>query len=557
MLFSGFLEMLSVSMILPFVDAIMDSEALMNTWLVSHICSLLYITSAKRFLVLFSLVLALMYIFKNLFLVWETNVRVKFVYNCMFRTQRLLFSTYINRPYSYYLNVNSGEILRIILNDTKEAFLLLEILLRFFADVIVSGILILTILIISPIITGVIACVILVTMVIIFRYVRPIVKKAGELNQRSYAKMSTWTLQGIQGIKDLKISQKEKYFEDNFNECGEDFVKSVKTNTRWVQIPRLLIEAGSMSTFFVGSGLLIYFTSDIKELIPVISAVAMAAIRLLPATSRISTQLTDMAYREPMLDKMIDNLCRMQVNTSFGDVEYHTPVIEFTHIGKFQEKISLKNITYRYPSADKYVLNDLNVIIEKGKCIGIIGASGAGKTTLVDLILGLLEPNSGEVLVDGVNIKDDKNGWLSQVGYIPQSIFLLDGSIRENVAFGFQSDEVDDERIWDVLAEAALGDFVHSLPEGLETCLGERGVRLSGGQRQRIGIARALYENPSVLVFDEATSALDNETETAIMDSITKLQGKKTMIIIAHRLTTIENCDMILKVEDGKIYRVR
>ena len=189
--------------------------------------------------------------------------------------------------------------------------------------------------------------------------------------------------------------------------------------------------------------------------------------------------------------------------------------------------------------------------------VGIVGASGAGKTTAVDILLGLLTPQNGQVLVDGTDIRLDMDGWLSNIGYIPQSIFMMEGSIRENVAFGLMAEEIDDDRVWDALREAALDDFVRQLPEALDAQIGERGVRLSGGQRQRIGIARALYSNPPVLVFDEATSALDNNTETAIMDSLHHLHGVKTMVIIAHRLSTIEDCDVVFRVEDGKIRQVK
>ena len=223
----------------------------------------------------------------------------------------------------------------------------------------------------------------------------------------------------------------------------------------------------------------------------------------------------------------------------------------------FEGSIDLENIRYKYPTGEKDILNGAGLRIEKGTSIGIVGASGSGKTTAVDLILGLLTPNAGIVTVDGVDIHNGYKNWISQIGYIPQSIFLLDSNIRENVAFGVPPEEIDDEKVWHALKEAALDDHVRSLPDGINTEIGERGIRLSGGQRQRLGIARALYFDPEVIVFDEATSALDNDTEIAIMESINHLQESKTMIIIAHRLSTIENCDAVYCVEDGKIFRQR
>ena len=219
----------------------------------------------------------------------------------------------------------------------------------------------------------------------------------------------------------------------------------------------------------------------------------------------------------------------------------------------FNDKIELKDITYNYQNSDKLILDKANMIIPVGKSIGIVGASGSGKTTAVDILLGLLLANEGEVLADGVNVMEHYSEWLSNIGYIPQSIFMLDDDIKSNVAFGVKKEDQNEERVWEALREAQLEDFVRGLKDGIHTQIGERGMRLSGGQKQRIGIARALYSNPAVLVFDEATSALDSETEAAVMSSINGLHGKKSMIIIAHRLQTIKECDMVYRVGDGKI----
>jgi ABC-type multidrug transport system fused ATPase/permease subunit len=219
--------------------------------------------------------------------------------------------------------------------------------------------------------------------------------------------------------------------------------------------------------------------------------------------------------------------------------------------------IELKDIKYRYPNAESYVLNGADMTIPVGKSVGIVGSSGAGKTTIVDVMLGLLNIEGGSVLADGVNVRDNYQGWLKNIGYIPQTIFMIDSTIRKNVAFGIKDEDIDDAKVWQALKEASLDEYVRSLPEGLDTQIGERGIRLSGGQRQRIGIARALFEDPEVLVLDEATSALDGETEKAIMDSINSLHGRKTLIIIAHRLQTIEKCDMVYRIEDGKASRER
>ena len=217
------------------------------------------------------------------------------------------------------------------------------------------------------------------------------------------------------------------------------------------------------------------------------------------------------------------------------------------------DKIELNNITFHYPDSEQLIFNDAHMEVKKGQSVGIMGPSGAGKSTIVDILLGLLHAQTGEITCDGISIFKNYESWLAQIGYIPQAIYLIDESIRDNIAFGIDADKIDEERIWQVLKEAQLDEFIKSLPDGLDTTIGDRGIRLSGGQRQRIGIARALYNNPEILVFDEATSALDNETEAAVMDAINSFHGKKTMVIIAHRLNTIANCDVIYKVEGGKI----
>ena len=268
-------------------------------------------------------------------------------------------------------------------------------------------------------------------------------------------------------------------------------------------------------------------------------------------------------------DPLMDCKCcheRFRADKLIEDLKEAEQSEDITHqnateksIGKIdlQKEIIFSDVVYSYPNSNKAVLDDAKMIIPVGKSIGIVGKSGAGKTTVVDIILGLLKPSKGFVYSDGKDIFEFYKSWISHIGYIPQSIFMLDDTIRANVAFGIDEEQLCDDKVWDALREAQLEGFVKSLPEGLDTQIGERGVRLSGGQRQRIGIARALYENPELLIFDEATSALDNETEAAIMESINRLHGKKTIIIIAHRLQTIESCDIVYRVENGKIYRDR
>ncbi|MDE7327913.1 MAG: ABC transporter ATP-binding protein/permease, partial [Lachnospiraceae bacterium] len=305
---------------------------------------------------------------------------------------------------------------------------------------------------------------------------------------------------------------------------------------------------------------------EVSGLVPTIAAFGMAAMKLMPSANRISTALNQVAYFEPSLDKLLESLeltakeegeqCvkkGKESRASRGGKTGANTVSVFT----LEQTVELKKVTYYYPDTPHPVLKDADMRIPIGKSVGIVGASGAGKTTAVDIMLGLLHPQSGEVLVDGVPVGEHYAQWLSHIGYIPQMIFMLDDTIRANVAFGVAPDSVEEAKVWEALKEAQLADFVQGLPKGLDTVVGERGIRLSGGQRQRIGIARALYPNPKILFFDEATSALDTETESAIMESINRLHGRKTLVIIAHRLATIAECDMVYRVGEGKIVRER
>ena len=558
MVIGGILETLSVSLILPFMEIVMNPEETMQKSYVRFFCELLGIESSVTFLIVIALSLAVLYILKNIYLLFEFNMQYRFVYGNQFAMQRRFLNTFINRPYEYFLNVDSGEIMRIINTDTAETFSLLITLLSLCTEVVVSGMLIITVFLMAPLVTIIMATVLILLVIVINRIIKPILGRAGRESQKASAGMNKWMLQSIQGIKELKVTAKETYFEERYNEYGQRFVLAKRSNSVVSVIPRFFIEAFSMSLVFVVVAVFIYVGVDIALLIPVMSAVAVAALRLLPSVNRISQALATISYNEPMLDKLVENLRlvsgKSDVNLTMS-LEETQDDIPNGHINRLEKDISFHNISYRYPNSEKRVLDNATMTIHKGESIGLVGPSGSGKTTSVDVLLGLLNPQEGRVLIDGVDIHDDPRGWFGQLGYIPQAIFMLDGSIRANVAFG--ESVVSDEDVWRALSDAALDDFVRSLPEGLDTEIGERGVRLSGGQRQRIGIARALYHNPDVLFFDEATSALDNETEKEIMKSVNKLQGKKTLIIIAHRLTTIEGCDHVYRVEEGKIVQQR
>jgi len=426
-----------------------------------------------------------------------------------------------------------------------------------FTEMVVSLAITVTIFVIDPIMTSFVIAMMIVVVITISKFIKPILKRKGEERHVHYALMYKWLLQSITGIKEVKVSGKEEFFEENFELSGKRYISAEKWSTVFSNIPRLMIEMVSVCSTLAFIAFMIYKGKEIEALVPTLGAFAMAAMKLMPSANRIVGAINQVAFYEPSLNKLV-----MDIEMFEGDedkyVNYRkTNENKLENKLTFNDKIELKGITYRYQNSDKVILNKADMTVPIGKSVGIVGASGAGKTTAVDLLLGVLLAKEGEILADGVSVMENYSEWLSHIGYIPQSIFMLDDDIKSNIAFGVKKEEQDEEKVWEAIREAQLETFVSGLKDGIHTQIGERGMRLSGGQKQRIGIARALYSNPEVLVFDEATSALDSETEAAVMSSINRLHGKKTMIIIAHRLQTIKECDLVYKVENGKIIRER
>ena len=356
-------------------------------------------------------------------------------------------------------------------------------------------------------------------------------------------------IHSIEGIKDIKILHKESSFVQIYEENGIKNTIAQRKNATLSQAPRLLIEGISMCGMLLMLAVMLASGREISGMLAQISAFAMAAVRLMPSANRMNTYLNAISFLEPSLR----TVCEDVDTTEMIKRRKKTEEVKEDCLKEIKDKIEIKDLLYRYPNAEEPIFDHVGMTIPVGKSVAIIGPSGAGKTTIVDVLLGLLDPQEGEIVADGVDVKQNYASWLSKIGYIPQTIFMIDDTIKNNIAFGVPEREIEEERVWEVLEEAQLADHIRSLPNGINAGIGEKGVRMSGGQRQRLGIARALYHNPEILVFDEATSALDNDTEAAIMESINHFRGKKTMVIIAHRLGTIKDCDLVYKVNNGRI----
>lgn len=571
MILGAFLETMGVSMVVPLVLIVTQPGVIERNPILKAVCNMCGIYTEKTLVLAVIAGLAVIFILKGFFLLAEYQMQFKFVHENKLSMQRRLLQIYLNRPYEYFLGTNFSEILQNITENTNAAFTVFSHILGFFMEAIVSLFLAITIFLIDPMMTVLVGIVLFLLVFFLLHVIRHILEQEGRKKQKYGAQMSKWLLQAIHGIKEIKILRKENYFLENYIETGRKLLEAERRNAILNRVPRILIESFSVSAMLLGMALLILSGNDVNKILPALSAFAMAAVRLMPSAHRMVTYMNELAYYEPALDRLEEhfesleaeqnvrsarNLWSGKCATKGKDGKQDLSVANNKPEKFFLKKgILLSGISYHYPNLQKNVLENVDMYIPVGKSVGIVGISGAGKTTAVDILLGLLKPQIGKVLVDEVDVEDFYEEWLSYVGYIPQMIFMLDDSIRGNVAFGVQRDEIDDDRVWEVLEEAQLAEFVRNLPGGLDTEIGERGVRLSGGQRQRIGIARALYAEPEVLIFDEATSALDRETEAAMLESIRRLQGRKTMVIIAHRLETIAVCDVVYRVEDGKIWR--
>lgn len=559
MVIGAMLETMSISLVLPIATVLTNADSIHQEGIVGDLYRLTGCESVQQFAMLMLIGLLLAFIAKNGFLFIQTKMQLDFVYNNQFETSRKMMINFMKRPYEYYLNAETAVIQRNITSDVNNMYAMVLSILQLMSEFVVFAFLGVFLVMQDPIMCLIIGGLLIVVLFTIKVALKPIMIRAGKENQDYYAGLFKWINQAVAGIKEIKIANKESYFISEYAKCGDGYVQAVKRYSLFNTAPKLLIETVCIAGFVVYMLIAFAMGKDMESIVVSISAFAVAAIKLLPSANRINNQLTNIAYFEPFFYGASDNLqADISDKTIIYDAEAYTGKETIAKL-PIHDRIWLKDVTYKYPNTEKYIFDHMDMEIPIGQAVGIVGTSGSGKTTVVDIMLGLLEMESGVITADGidVNTKENYPRWLGNVGYIPQTIFMLDSDIRHNVAFGIPDALIDDEKVWAALKEAQLDVFVRGLPKGLDTEIGERGIRLSGGQRQRIGIARALFNDPEVLILDEATSALDNDTEAAIMESINSLHGRKTLVIIAHRLQTIEKCDMVYRVENGKAERQR
>ena len=549
MLFAAFLEIAGIGMIPAFVAVVAVPEKVLEYELIKPVLTYLNIINAEDLLIWGSVGLLVTFLGKSLYIVFFGYIESRFLYNRKYKLSHKLMSVYMQAPYTFHLNRNSSEIVRNIVGEVNVVInQIIQAILKISKDGVMTLIIMGTLFYFEPIITLV---VLLLSGLGAGSFILLTQKKLKQygIEEVEYRKqMMKAVYQGVNGLKDARVLNRETEFIEQFRTVALKSTK-LKIFSRTIQqIPRPVVETSAVLGMMLISLLLLWQGRPMSAIIPTLTLFAMATVRLMPAIQAMSSMFSSLQYNLASLDPLYDDLKFLEKETEdFLRDRRNAKKIELS------DKIEVKNLYYNYPEASEQALNDVSVTIPKGKAIAFVGESGAGKTTLVDLLLGLMEPVSGKIMVDGVDIHKNLSGWQKNIGYIPQSIYLADDSLRRNIAFGIPEDEIDDYKIQRAVESAQLSKLLGNLPEGLDTIIGEHGTRLSGGQQQRVGIARALYHNPEVLVMDEATSALDNITEKQVTEAIESLIGERTIIMIAHRLTTVMNCDRLYLMDKGKI----
>lgn len=488
--------------------------------------------------------LIVVYLLKAAYLVFLSWWQMRFAYGVQKEVSQRLFELYLRQPYSFHLNRNSAQLIHNVTGEIQ-VFTFSTILpsLELFAESLVLIGLCTLLLVVEPIGTLIVVPTMAVATWGFHHSTRARLTRWGRLRQVHEGGRIQHLQQGLGGIKDLKLLGRESGFIDQYAEHNAQTARVGRYLSTLKQLPRLWLEVLAISGL---AGLVIAMVANgraIEAIVPALGLFGAAAFRLLPSINRVLGAMQSLRFGLPVVNVLHTELMLApQIST-----EAKVPV------STFHQSLEFRSVAHSYPNAETLTLKNVTFTINRGESVGFIGPSGAGKSTLIDILLGLLLPNSGEVCVDGINVKTNLRSWQNHIGYVPQTIFLTDDTLRRNVAFGLADDQIDEGAVLRAIKSAQLETFIGSLPEGLNTMVGERGVRLSGGQRQRIGIARSLYHDPDVLVLDEATSSLDTVIESDVVQAVQALHGSKTIIIVAHRLSTVANCDRIYRLEEGRI----
>lgn len=552
MIFVASLETLSVGVIIPFILVMLSPEELMQNQYAIMVMDFLHIENYYQVLFAVAILVITIYLLKMVIILTANYLQARFRNGLERDLSNWMLEAYLYKEYAFHINTNSSEVVRGVHSDVSGVASVVDAFSSLLSEGLTCILIGCFLVYVNPLMTvfmlGLAGATALCAVVVFKKRTNT----SGEKCREAYQKKIQYIQQSENGIKDIIVRQKYDHFVSQFKQYSE---QACWHNTRYLcitKVPSRVVEVVFISGLLLMSVFSVQGGGDISVYVTQLGAFAVAAVRILPSISNLAVAMNSLIYFRPALEATYLNLPPEKERnlTERKDAEIKEPEKKLT----FHDALKAEHVRWRYNDDQDYVLKDVSLSIHKGEAVALIGPSGAGKTTLADIILGLFVPKAGEVTLDGVNIHQYPKQWSEMIGYVPQTLFLLDDTIRNNVAFGVPEEEIIEERVWMALEQAQLKETVKSWKEGLDTVLGELGVKVSGGQRQRIAIARALYYDPEILVLDEATSALDTETEQAVMESVDALHGKKTLIIVAHRLSTIRKCDKIYEVADGGIH---
>lgn len=540
---SSALDLVGISIVYPFLMVVMDMDSIQNNAVFQHLNRVIKV--GDDFFVLIAILFMIaFYVVKDIFQYNVAKGLNKFTVGFNKEMCERLISGYLQREYEFHLNVNSAQLINKINVDVTNVMELLRNMIMLFSDIILFALLAITLFMMYPLITMLLLLGLGIFSCSFFRIYGKQTKRIGDEILIESEKRTKWLMQAFDGVKEIKMRQKESYFADNVNKYTANYFGLFLRKSNIGILPSYLLEVLCVSVILLLVVIGMHSVANTSSFVATMGVFALAAFKLFPKIGALNTEITNIAYGKASLKELVAD------EESFGKV-----ICGGNEVAKYQfnDNISIEHVSFAYNGSPRQILQDVSMNIHKGEFVGIIGESGAGKSTLVDLLLGLLKPVRGQILIDGKEIDFTNPTWKNMVGYVPQSVFIFDDSIINNIILGEHITEDVENRVIEILKTVQLGDFIKDLPQGIYTEVGERGARISGGQRQRLGLARALYNNPDILVLDEATSALDNSTEEAIMKTINDIKGSCTIIAIAHRLTTVEKCDHIYEVREGRV----
>ena len=544
----GCLEVLGIGVVLPYLALLINPQKINSIQILQNSYQLLQnqhiINSTNGFFIILTLSIIAVYWLKNGFLIFNQSFQTRFTYGLYQKLSTNLFDYYLHEDYQSHLNKNTSELIRNINQltfDLITTFLLP--LLMLISEMVIVVLLVTFLLMMNPLSTLYVFILLGAIVSFIFLKIRKKLHESGQTVGELQTLSNKQVLQGLGSFKSTTLLHKQSFFVAEFGRA----VRQISQHRSYFEVmqnlPRFFMETAVVTVMLSLAIMMLYLRKPSSDLILTLSVFGMAGMRLLPSMNRILNSLNSIKWSQSMMQGLLDDLQKIEKSQDS----------QMTVLEPFEfDTLNLENISFAYENGVK-VLNDISLTLKAGQSIGFVGHSGSGKSTLVDVILGLLTPQTGTISVNQQPLRQILATWQQGIGYIPQDIYLSDESIRANIAFGVSANTINEQQLWYAIHTAQLERLIHELPEGLDTVIGERGVKLSGGQRQRIGIARALYHNPQILVMDEATAALDNVTERAFMSAVNGLKGQKTLLMIAHRLSTVENCDMIYFMDNGKI----